>query len=229
MLVVLDDVADDEQLAPLMPGGRSVVILTSRRWLAGTPADASIVLGPLSKTESLDMLRGTVGADRVDSDPEAAAAITDECGHLPLAVRLAGSRLAARREHPVRFLADRLVHGSVLDELSVDDLSVRGRYESSYQSLDPETQRCFRMLSCLDPEPVTASAVADLLGVSVHAADRLLERLVRQGLMACAGHVAEEASKYRLPQVLYAYARELAAEEDQPGAEDDREPVPAGP
>jgi DNA-binding SARP family transcriptional activator len=213
MLVVLDDVADGEQLAPLMPGGRNVVILTSRRWLAGTPADANILLGPLSSTESLDMLRGMVGEARVESDAEAAEAITDECGHMPLAVHVAGSRLSARPEHPLRFLADRLSKGSVLDELTVDDLSVRDRYQTSYESLDEESQRCFRTLSFLDPEVVTAPAVADRLGVSVHTADRLLEQLVRQGLLiSCAGQPAGEAVEYRLPQVLHAYANELADE-----------------
>jgi Bacterial transcriptional activator domain/NB-ARC domain len=206
MLVVLDDAANSTQLAPLMPGGRSVVILTSRRWLAATPADANIQLGPLSQTESMDMLRGMVGAARVDSDAESAAAITDECGHMPLAVHVAGSRLSARPE-PLSSLADRLSNGSVLDELSIDDLSVRDRYETSYHALDEESQRCFRTLSSLDPQLVTAPAVADRLGVSVHAADRLLEQLVRQGLLiACAGQGEVE---YRLPQVLHAYAVEL--------------------
>jgi len=213
MLVVLNDAADCEQLAPLMPAGRSVVILTSRRWLAGTPADANIQLGPLSSTESLDMLRGMVGDARVDSDAESAEAIADECGHMPLAVHVAGSRLSALPEHPLRFLADRLSQGRVLDELSVDDLSVRDRYDTSYHSLDEESQRCFRTLSSLDPHVVTAPAVADRLGVSVHTADRLLEQLVRQGLLiSCTGGAAGEAVEYRLPQVLHAYAGELADE-----------------
>jgi hypothetical protein len=71
--------------------------------------------------------------------------------------------------------------------------------------------------------------VADRLGVSVHAADRLLEQLVRQGLLiSCAGEAAGEV-KYRLPQVLYAYANELAAEFIGPAGLDARTVYPSQP
>jgi hypothetical protein len=76
---------------------------------------------------------------------------------------------------------------------------------------------------------VTPPAVADLLGVSGFAADRLLEQLVRQGLLiTCAGDADGEGPAYRLPRVLFAYAGELAAEdaEDERGFEGDGEPGP---
>jgi DNA-binding SARP family transcriptional activator len=208
MLIVLDDVAGVEQLTPLLPGGRSVMLLTCRQWLADTAVDADILLGPLCPKKSLRLLRGIVGDARVEGELETAAAITDACGHVPLAVRVAGIRMAARPSHPLEVLADRLLRGSVLDELNVDGVDFRERYASAYKSLDDESQRCFRALSGLDPDQVSATAVGETLGVSAHIADGLLEQLVRQGLLVCCSGLGGD---FRLPRVLHAYADELAA------------------
>lgn len=214
MLVLLDDLAGAYQVTPLIPGGRSVVMITSRSWLIEIPVHARIVLGPLSRSESVQMLAGAVGADRVARELPAAMTVAEACGHIPLALQIAGLRLASRPEHPIGFLADTLTSGHLLDELSMNGLDVRSRYESSYASLDPASQRCFRALGHFDTDEVEAGRVAELLELPTYAADRLLEQLVYSGLLlACRGR--EHAATYLVPVLSRAYASELVASDER--------------
>jgi hypothetical protein len=160
------------------------------------------------------MLAATVGADRVARELRTAIAVAEACGHIPLALQIAGLRLAARPEHPMEFLADPLSSGNLLDELSMNSLDVRSRYESSYARLDPESQRCFRALGRLDAGKVDAARVAELLELPTSAADRLLEQLVHSGLLlACRG--SDDAPTYLVPALSSAYASELVTSDER--------------
>jgi hypothetical protein len=107
VLVVLDDVCDMYQTHPLLPGTPGcAVLLTSRAHLAETVSVRTVLLGPLSQQESMSLLGDIIGADRVQSDPAAAADIIEACSGLPLAVRLAGARLLARPDCPLHAFAD---------------------------------------------------------------------------------------------------------------------------
>ncbi len=209
MLVLLDDAVDAEQVVPLLPGpGRSLVIVTSRRWLARVEADVHLSLEPLTAEESLSMLGTVVGQDRVDREPGASRAIVEACGRLPLAIRIAGERLAARPRHPLRVLADRLdCEDRLLDELSLNGLSMRRLLEASYRTLDPGKQKCFRVLGVLDANNITAAGLGELLRLPVHAADRELEGLVHEGLLS-PGSTYQGIPTYWMPTVLHTYARE---------------------
>jgi len=48
----------------------------------------------LPEAEAARLLEGIVGAERVAAEPESAAAILRQCGHLPLAIRVAGAKLS---------------------------------------------------------------------------------------------------------------------------------------
>lgn len=72
---------------------------------------------------SLGLLRRIVGAARVDAEPEPALRIVEYCAGLPLALRIAGCRLAARPHWPIARLAARMaVEGGRLDELCTEGL-----------------------------------------------------------------------------------------------------------
>jgi hypothetical protein len=214
MLVVLDDAADAGQVAALIPGpGPSLVIVTSRRWLAGVEADAHLNLEPLAAAEALDMLGSVVGMARVHRELGAAMSIVEACGRLPSAIRIAGARLAARPNHPVQVLADRLgVADRLLDELNLTGLSMRDLCDVSYRGLDPFAQKCFRTLSLFNSNNITAAGLGELLQLPVHAADRELERLVHEGLLS-SGPTHRGTPRYYLPTVLHAFARERLAVE----------------
>ncbi|EFH28604.1 MULTISPECIES: XRE family transcriptional regulator, partial [Streptomyces] len=96
-LVVLDDAADEAQTRPLLPDAEgSLVLVTSRRPLAGLEGVRRIRLGGLSGGESATLLERILGTPRVDGQSESVTRLTELCGHLPLALRIVGNRLSSR-------------------------------------------------------------------------------------------------------------------------------------
>jgi DNA-binding SARP family transcriptional activator len=227
MLVVLDDAADAAQALPLIPGlGPSLVIVTSRRYLANLACDVRLKLEPLGEDDAVALLRSILGPCRVDEEPAAATAIVRACGGLPSAIAIAGARLAALPDRPLQFMADRLaVRDGVLDELSLDGLSMTELFETSYGSLDAQTQRCFRALGMFDPDHITAKDLAEPLQLSEPSADRQLERLVHEGLLRPA-RAEGGGPQYCMPSVLHEYARtRLSVEGTGPHALPTAEPA----
>ena len=92
--------------------------------------------------------------ERAVAEPEATDEVLTACAGLPLAIRIAGARLAARGGWTVRTLADRLAdERRRLDELRAGNLAVRASFEVSFASLPgPELPggvdpaRAFRLL-----------------------------------------------------------------------------------
>ncbi|WP_246086817.1 hypothetical protein [Nocardioides humi] len=92
-VVVLDDAADEEQVRPLLVrAGPTVHLVTSRLALLPDVPDR-VTLGSFTPRESVHLLGAIAGADRVAAEPEAAAALAEATGHLPLAVSLAATRV----------------------------------------------------------------------------------------------------------------------------------------
>lgn len=148
LLVVLDDATGETQVRPLLPTGPgSVTIVTSRSPLTGLEAARPYELGVLDPDEAFEMLANVGGRDRVAAEPEAAREIVRLCGGLPLALRIAGSRLARRSGWTVAHLAGRLGdERRRLDELSAGDLAVRGSLALGYRGLAEPERRLLRGL-----------------------------------------------------------------------------------
>jgi DNA-binding SARP family transcriptional activator len=214
MLILLDDAVATSQVAPLVPGhGHNLLMVTSPRRLAGIDADVRISLEPLSSGEAMRMLGDIAGHQRVCGEPAAARSIVESCGRLPLAIRIAGDRLAARPDHPLWMFANRLhTEHPLIDELNLDGLAVRARFDASYHGLDPSTRRCFRVLGGLEPNSITAASLGEVLRVTPNAADRELERLVHEGLLIPTV-VDHSSPRYRMPSLLHEYASERLARE----------------
>ena len=139
VLVLLDDARDAAQVRPLLPGaGRSRALVTSRVRLFALDGTRPVVLGGLDADEAGALFRRIVGHRRVDAEPSATEQVLTACEGLPLAIRIAADRLAARPGWSVRALADRLADESrVLDELVVGDLAVRAGFDADYARLSP--------------------------------------------------------------------------------------------
>ncbi len=101
VLVLLDNARDTAQLRPLLPGGTSAVLITSRTPLAGYRVFDLDLLKP---AEALTMFTRIVGIERVTAEQAAAVDTVAACGYLPLAVRTTANRLAARPKWPVSCL-----------------------------------------------------------------------------------------------------------------------------
>ncbi|PJN29599.1 AfsR/SARP family transcriptional regulator [Kitasatospora sp. CB02891] len=211
VLIVLDDARDSRQIGPLLPGSRScAVLVTGRAWLSGVPMTRRVALEPLTSEESVRLLTAIAGASRVAAEPAAARRLAAACGFLPLAVRTAASRLAARPAWQLSHLADRLAsERRRLAELETGELAVAASFRLSYDQLDPETARAFRLLSLADGPGVSSAAAAVLLELPEPAAERLAEALTDLGLLSC-----PFPGRYQYHDLLRLFARELVREVD---------------
>src|SRR5262249_9383008 len=131
------------------------------------------------------------------------------CGHLPLALRIAGARLATRRQWQLASLADRLAdeHGR-LDELAIGDLQGRASFELTYKTLQPALQRAFRLLGLVPSAEFDAWVLAALLDATVPVAARIMEQLVEAQLVESARRDPDRQPRYHLHDLLRIYARE---------------------
>ncbi|MBF9069918.1 helix-turn-helix domain-containing protein [Streptacidiphilus fuscans] len=216
VLVFLDNVRDAAQIRPLLPGaGRTRVLITSRSTLPGLDGAARLTLDRLTAEEASALLRRIIGDAAVDAEPGAAAEALDACAGLPLAIRLAGSRLVARPDWSVRDLAGLLADETRrLNELRVEDRAVRATFAVSYRNLPPAQARAFRLLGS-SPGPTTSlEAAAALLGMSAAEASGLLGDLAATSLIELTG-----TGRFRQHDLIRVYAAECAAEEP-PGERD---------
>jgi DNA-binding SARP family transcriptional activator/tetratricopeptide (TPR) repeat protein len=214
VLVVLDNAACESQVRPLLTSGPGcAVLVTSRAALGGLEAAATLPLGVLRTDEAVDLLAQVAGRDRVAAELGAARTIVDLCGGLPLAVRIAGARLANRPHWRLAKLADRLGdERGRLDELRVGDLAVRASLALSHRGLDAGTARAFRLLSVLSAPDFPAWEVGALLDETVVGAESLLEGLVDAQLLEPAGEDGAGQLRYRFHALVRVYARERVHE-----------------
>ncbi|MGW3348799.1 AfsR/SARP family transcriptional regulator [Nonomuraea rubra] len=216
ILILLDNVAGEKQVRPLLPGASgTAVLLTGRVRLVGLEGASLLELDVLPSGQAMDLLRRIVGDERVQDDPSAALEITRLCGRVPLAVRISAARLLGRRQWSLAHLAGVLgEERHRLDELVAGDLDVRAGFEMSYRMLPAGTQRAFRLAGLLDAPDFASWAVAALLDVPVRQAEREIENLVDAHLLNLTGTDETGGLRYRFHDLIRLYARERAQRED---------------
>ncbi|MEU9045652.1 MULTISPECIES: BTAD domain-containing putative transcriptional regulator [unclassified Kitasatospora] len=242
-LVLLDNAADEQQIGPLLPGtpahpadhaadlraghpahrslrhraARPAVLVTSRTPLTALPGIQLIDLHELDAPHAQTLLRRILGDHRVAAEPVAAAQIVELCGGMPLAVRIAGARLAARP----RWTLARLAHllrdeRRRLDELEAGNLAVRAGFAVGYARLSEPTRRTFRLLGLLDAPDFAPWAAAAMADIPLQQAERQLEELIDAQLLQETG--TEPHPRYRFHDLVRLYAREHAEAADEPAA-----------
>lgn len=214
-LIVLDNAASERQIRPLLPGSpTSAVLVTSRRrvrWMSARTMDLDV----LEPAAARALLARVVGAERVSREPAAAETIIRHCDHMPLALRIAGGRLAARAHWTLARMAARLTdERQRLDELAEDDMAVRASLELSYAALEPASQFMFRSLGLLDVPDFAVWVPAAMLGITVEEAETHLDSLIDAQLLGWTGADALRLNRYRLHDLVRLYARERAEQED---------------
>lgn len=220
MLVVLDNAAGEAQVRPLLPGSAGcAALITSRVRLSGLDAVHSVI-DVLEPYEAVEFLGKMAGEARVAAEPEAAQAIVGLCGYLPLAVRIAGAKLAARPSWSLTRLVEQLVNErDRLSQLEVGDLEIRASFALSYQGCSEAEQRAFRLLGLLHARDFAAWVPAALLGVGSAQAEQLIERLTDAQLLETMGDDATGRTRYRFHDLLRAFARERLREEEPASAQ----------
>jgi DNA-binding SARP family transcriptional activator/tetratricopeptide (TPR) repeat protein len=217
VLLVADDAASAEQIEPLLPGTPgSAVIATSRTLLVAARGAHLFHIQPLAHGEALEMLSRIVGQGRVKAESEAAEKLVTACGNLPLAIRIAGARLAARPSWPVSQYAEMISdERRRLAELQTGGLGVRASFALSYHGVPQSAQRAFRLLALVGPGDFAAWTVTALLGDGQEqsSADLLADRCMLTAL----GVDLTGQPRYRLHDLLRSYAAERLADDAHQG------------
>ena len=213
VLVVLDDVLDEAQLAPLLPAsGTCGVLVTGRVRLGGLGGARRIVLGEMSEADSIALLRNSSDG-RLAADADLSALVR-LCARLPLALRIAGSLLVSRPHWRLADLVSRLADEQHrLDALRYRDLEVRASFGLSYEGLRPGARRLFRLLGLLEAPNFPLWAAAAVLDTELGAAQDLVDELVDVHLLDVTGAPQGQA-RYGFHDLIRAYARERAEAEE---------------
>ncbi|MFJ4849507.1 MULTISPECIES: BTAD domain-containing putative transcriptional regulator [unclassified Streptomyces] len=207
VLALLDNAHDAAQIRHLLPGTPGcAALITSRTRMVDLAGAHLVDLDVMSPEEALQLFTRIVGEERVAGERQAALDVVAACGFLPLALRIAASRLATRRTWTVSFLARKLSdERRRLDELKAGDLAVKATFELGYGQLTPQQARVFRLLALADGPDISLEAGAAVLDMDVHDAEELLEALVDISLIESAG-----PARYRFHDLLRLYARDCA-------------------
>ncbi|GGV29163.1 AfsR/SARP family transcriptional regulator [Streptomyces spectabilis] len=213
VLLVLDNALDAEQIRPLLPGtaGCAVLVTCRSRDLA-LPGAHRFDLDVPPGSEALALLAAIVGPERVNAEPEAARALVEACGRLPLAVRIAASRLDGRPGRSIASLEQRLQDERArLDELRVGGLAVASAFRLGYGALPPDAARAFRLLALSDAPDIPLPVAAALLDTDERTAEHLAETLVDAGMLE-----SHTPDRYRFHDLLRLYARHGTDHTDPP-------------
>jgi tetratricopeptide (TPR) repeat protein len=212
LLIVLDNVLDESQVRPLIPSGEgNAVILTTRSNLLGLESTYLVNLQVFDRATSIEFLQSmTVQASRQRLDvADEVGTVADLCGDLPLALRIAGAKLAALPHLTPNLFAQRLEdEHRRLYELNAGDLDVRASLSISYAGLDPRDRRAFCLLGLLETADWPQWAISSLSGLDETLADGVIDRLVDAHLVESLGPDITGMPRFRFHDLIRVFARE---------------------
>lgn len=213
VLVVLDGVTAEDQVVPLLPGGPGcAVITTSRRRLTGLPGAHLVDVEVFDTDHSRELLARTVGKERIDAESDAAGELATFCEGLPLALRIAGARLASRPHWHIADLVDRLAdEARRLDEFAHHGLELRSNIGLSLQELSDDAQRLFRLFALVQAPDAPSWTAAALLDTDLQTGAEVLESLVDANLVTAVDFPDSRGHRYRFHDLVRVYAAERLA------------------
>ncbi|MET7671449.1 AfsR/SARP family transcriptional regulator [Micromonospora luteifusca] len=211
VLLVVDGVTHAAQVRPLVPAGPGpALVVVGQRQLQSLDGVRRITVGALGDADGRALLSALAGPERLDADPAATRELLRHCSGSPLALRVAGARLAGRPALPMDRLVEQIGDGRRrLDWLAHGDLSMRERLATGYAAVRSEDEVAGRLLELLGGAPdgqLLPDGAAARLGVNTERAWRALEELIDTHLV-----YLDELAGYRLPALVREYAAELAA------------------
>ncbi|HEU5473375.1 MAG TPA: BTAD domain-containing putative transcriptional regulator [Actinophytocola sp.] len=215
LLVLLDGVTSEEQVLPLLPGTATCpVLVTSRARLTGLPGAHWVDVDPFDAEPAIELLARIVGRDRVLAERGAVTELVDLCGGLPLALRIAGGRLASRPRWRIAGLVRRLTdEARRLDELAHRGLELRSSIGLTYRSLSGPARRLFRLFALVPAPDFPGWTAAALLDTDPAEADEALADLVDAHVLDMLEHPGERI-RYRFHDLVQIYAHERLVETD---------------
>lgn len=213
LAMCLDNAVSATQVRALLPAGSAnVVVVTSRSRLTGLAMDGALFLDvePLDEASALTVLEGLIGVARVAEEVDASRLLVKLCGRLPLALSVAGARLAAR---PRRRLSDEA--GSLVDDGQRLAMSVTGDqpvgavFTASYLELDEQPRWAYRACAGHPGREFSVTVVAATLEWDVTTTRDVFAALVDVNLL-----VEVDDERYVFHDLLRAHASQCAQTED---------------
>ncbi|NET36929.1 MAG: tetratricopeptide repeat protein [Cyanothece sp. SIO1E1] len=161
VLIIIDDVVDYKSVKPYLPptGPRFNILITTRFRLGKSVQQ--IGLNVLDADDSLYLLEGLIGEDRVQEDLETASQLCDWLGHLPLAIELVGRYLDNKPdlslvEMQKRLEKKRLAQPSLrkADEDMTLPMGVASAFDLSWDTLDSNSKQLGCVLGLFASAPI---------------------------------------------------------------------------
>jgi DNA-binding SARP family transcriptional activator/Tfp pilus assembly protein PilF len=209
-VIILDDATDPEQIRAVVPTvGDCLIVATSRRRCNDWPGLRVLTLDPLATDEATALLMQIIGHS-ADREPAEVAEAVRLCGRLPLALRVAASRLRDGRISGFGELLNELAELSTGHRnISEAGQQIMSAFEFSYRQLTASQRRLFRHLGIGPCSDVTLSAAIALSGGTA--------RDTKAGLSALLSHhLLEHASsdRFQFHDIIRAYAASRCAQEE---------------
>ncbi|GAA4796711.1 ATP-binding protein [Streptomyces ziwulingensis] len=216
ILVVLDDAADTAQVNDLIPTSpRSAALITSRRPLATLPGAQSISVDVWTLDECTQFLKVLLGANRIADSIDEVHELSEICGRLPLALRIAGAQLLRRPLWPLARMVSRLRDEQRrLEVLRADDIAIRSVFATAYESLTDAQSRIFRAVGLTLGFSFSVESVARLTDADEYFVEDALEDLADRHLIS----PDDIPGRFKIHDLMRLFAKERAVDQDAPTA-----------
>ncbi|MCA2228762.1 AfsR/SARP family transcriptional regulator [Nonomuraea aurantiaca] len=214
-LILLDNARDEAQVRPLLPGGESQVLITSRNQLRGLIAREGafrVTLDVFLPDEAHSLLAALLDEARLHAAPQAETELGELCSRLPLALSIAAANLDASPHLSLADYVCELRKGNRLAALQAGSdqaAAVRATLDLSYTALPEEQRRLFRLLGLVPGADFTPEATAALTGCTTAEARRRLDQLASFHLIRMHG-----PGRYTFHDLLRLYAAERAQSDE---------------
>ena len=186
-LIFLDGAEAADLVVPLIPASASSLVLVTSRVNLAPLTRERLSLDVLDETSAVQLLAAFAGDTKIDSEPRAAREVVERCGRLPLAIVLAGARLASRN-WSVDSLANRLRtnEANPLEEFRIGGTEIAATFSLSYEAASAAEQTLFRRLSVFSGPHFDHAAAAYLVPPGSENVAATLERLADLALLEAA-------------------------------------------
>lgn len=191
ILVVIDDVREQwlesaKLLQEAIPDSVTQLITTRDQELAQIFNAQIYPMHELSPDEALAMLKYQTNDTLIEDEIDTARLLVSELGFLPLAIELAGKRLAVLSRKPGYHLEQfyRFLQSRAVDTLSLKGhLGLAATFSITYDTLSPEQQRVFRWLSVFAEGVLNVIQVANVTQNDRMQTELTLDELVTAALL----------------------------------------------
>lgn len=209
VVVVLDDVADPEQVRMVVPAHGDCLIIATSRHHAAWPGDRILSLQPLEAGDAALLLRRLIGAG-TEYETAKVAEAAGLCGGLPLVIRVAAGRIRGADPAGLDGLIAELTDLHARTLAGETSRHVFPAFERSYNQLTPRQKRIFRLLGGGPCADITLTAAAILTGETEADTEEGISALLGNYLLERAG-----PGRFRFHQVIKAYAASRCAADEQ--------------